>query len=118
MKSPQELVAAAKAKIRELAPQELDRELAAADILIDVREAQEYSAGHLAGAVHMARGMLEFKLAALPDMQSSERRIVLYCKTGGRSALAAVALQEMGYTNVISMAGGYDAWVAAGRPTE
>ena len=116
MKTPQELVAAAKSKIHEVSLAEAAAAIAAADLLIDVREAQEYAAGHIPGAVHLSRGMLEFKLAAMPDMQASDKKIVLYCKSSGRAALAALALQDMGYAQVLSLAGGYDAWVAAGRP--
>jgi len=115
MKTPQELVASAKSKIREVSLAEADQAIAASDILIDVREAQEFAAGHLPGAVHLSRGMLEFKLASMPGLQASDTKIVLYCKSSGRAALAAVALQDMGYTCVQSIAGGYDAWVAAGR---
>jgi rhodanese-related sulfurtransferase len=60
--------------------------------------------------------MLEFKFTASPALQARDLRIVLYCKTSGRAALAAVALQEMGYLNVLSIAGGFDGWVAAGKP--
>jgi len=81
-----------------------------------VREADEYAQGHLPGAVHMSRGMLEFKLASNPAYQPRDLRIVLYCKTSGRAALSAQSLQAMGYLNVQSIAGGYDAWVAAGLP--
>ena len=61
--------------------------------------------------------MLEFKFSANPALQARDIAIVLYCKTSGRAALAAAALQDMGYLNVKSIAGGMDAWVAAGKPT-
>ncbi len=80
-----------------------------------MRESDEYAAGHIPGAVHMSRGMLEFKLSSNPDMVSRDLNLVVYCKTSGRAALACVALQEMGYLNVHSIAGGYDGWVAAGK---
>jgi rhodanese-related sulfurtransferase len=82
--------------------------------LIDVREFEEFQAGHLPGAIHMSRGMLEFKLAANPQYQSRDLNITLYCKTSGRAALCAQSLKEMGYSNVSSIAGGFDAWQAAG----
>ena len=66
--------------------------------------------------MHMSRGMLEFKLAGKPAHQPRDLRTVLYCKTSGRAALSAQSLQAMGYLNVQSIAGGYDAWVAAGLP--
>ena len=68
------------------------------------------------GAVHISRGMLEFKFSANPALQSRDLKIVLYCKTSGRAALSAVALHDLGYLNVHSIAGGIDAWVAAGKP--
>jgi rhodanese-related sulfurtransferase len=107
---------AAKAQSREIPLAEADAALAAADVLIDVREADEFAAGHLQGAVHIPRGLLEFKLSAMPALQARDLNVVLYCKTSGRAALSAVAMQSMGYLNVSSLAGGYDAWVAAGKP--
>ena len=85
-------------------------------VLIDVCEPDEYAAGHLPGAVHVSRGMLEFKLGGTPELSHRDLKVVLYCKTGGRAALAARSLQDMGYLNVQSLAGGFDAWAAAGKP--
>lgn len=116
MKSAHDLVMTAKAHIREIPLEQADAALAAADVLIDVREADEFAAGHLAGAVHIPRGLLEFKLTAMPTLQARDLAVVLYCKTSGRAALAAQSMQAMGYLNVTSLAGGYDAWVAAGKP--
>ena len=87
-----------------------------ADVLIDVREADEYHAGHLPGAIHASRGLLEFKLSSTPALESRDLKVVVYCKTSGRAALAACAMQDMGYLQVQSIAGGFDAWVAAGKP--
>ena len=116
MKTATDLVMAAKAQSREIPIAEADAALAAADVLIDVREADEFAAGHLQGAVHIPRGLLEFKLSGMPALQARDLNVVLYCKTSGRAALSAVAMQSMGYLNVTSLAGGYDAWVAAGKP--
>ena len=116
MKTATDLVMAAKAQSREIPLAEADAALAAADVLIDVREADEFAAGHLQGAVHIPRGLLEFKLSAMPALQARDLNVVLYCKTSGRAALSAVAMQSMGYLNVTSLAGGYDAWVDAGKP--
>jgi rhodanese-related sulfurtransferase len=116
MKTATDLVMAAKAQSREIPLAEADAALAAADVLIDVREADEFASGHLQGAVHIPRGLLEFKLSAMPALQARDLNVVLYCKTSGRAALSAVAMQSMGYLNVTSLAGGYDAWVAAGKP--
>jgi rhodanese-related sulfurtransferase len=60
--------------------------------------------------------MLEFKLSSNPELSARDLKIVLYCKTSGRAALAACALHDMGYLNTKSIAGGFDAWVAAGKP--
>ncbi len=116
MKTAQDLVAAAKARIQEIALNDAEPALARADVLVDVREADEYAAAHLPGAQHISRGMLEFRFSAAPALQSRDLRIVLYCKTSGRAALAAAALLDMGYTHVQSIAGGFDAWAAAGKP--
>lgn len=116
MKSAHDLVVAAKARVREISITDAEQEIRDASLLIDVREADEYAAGHLPGAIHMSRGMLEFKLSSNPAMGARDLRIVMYCKTSGRAALAANALQDMGYLNVTSIAGGFDAWVAAGKP--
>lgn len=117
MKTALDLVAAAKAKVTEIPVSEAEAAIRDADVLIDVRESEEFAAGHLPGAVHASRGMLEFKLSGNPALANRDIKVVLYCKTSGRAALAAAAMQEMGYLNVKSIAGGYDAWVAAGKPT-
>lgn len=116
MKNAHDLVTEAKTRIREIDLAAADAAIQAADVLIDVREADEFHAGHLAGALHIPRGLLEFKLSASPELSSRDLNIVLYCKTSGRAALAACALQDMGYLNVQSIAGGFDAWAAAGKP--
>ena len=116
MKTAHDLVAAAKARIQEVAVVDAEQALLDADVLIDVREQDEYAAGHLPGAIHASRGMLEFKLSGNPALSARDLKIVLYCKTSGRAALAACALHDMGYLNVQSIAGGFDAWAAAGKP--
>jgi rhodanese-related sulfurtransferase len=116
MKSAHDLVAAAKAHIVEVPLAEAEAAIRAADVLLDVREADEFAAGHLPGAVHASRGMLEFKLSASPQLSGRDLKFVVYCKTSGRAALAAAAMREMGYLHVQSIAGGFDAWVAAGKP--
>ena len=116
MKTAHDLVMAAKAQVQEVDVQSAEQAIREADVLIDVREADEFAAGHLAGAVHMSRGLLEFKLSNSPELASRDLAIVLYCKTSGRAALAARALHDMGYLKVLSIAGGLDAWEAAGKP--
>lgn len=116
MKQAMDLVMAAKARVTEVPAAEAAAAVREADVLIDVREESEFAAGHIPGAIHASRGMLEFKLSANPALQARDLKVLLYCKTSGRAALAAVAMQEMGYLNVHSIAGGFDAWVASGQP--
>ncbi len=116
MKTAHDLVMAAKARIQEVSLADAEQAILEADVLIDVREADEFAAGHLPGAIHASRGMLEFKLSNSPQLSSRDLKIVLYCKTSGRAALAACSLHDMGYLQVQSIGGGFDAWSAAGKP--
>jgi rhodanese-related sulfurtransferase len=116
MKTAHDLVASAKTRVQEISVQDAEQAIREADVLVDVREADEFAAGHMPGAVHISRGMLEFRFSGMPALQSRDLKIVLYCKTSGRAALAAAALHDMGYLNVQSIAGGFDAWTAAGKP--
>jgi rhodanese-related sulfurtransferase len=85
-------------------------------LLVDTREESEWAAGHAAGAVHLSKGIIERDIEAeVPDKKT---RMVLYCGGGFRSALAADALQKMGYANVISLDGGWRAWQQSGMPIE
>ena len=115
MKNAPDLVATAKARIQEVSVARAEQAILDADVLLDVREADEFAAGHLPGAVLVPRGLLEFKLSADPALQARDLKVVLYCKTSGRAALAACSLQAMGYRQVQSLAGGFDAWSAAGK---
>ncbi|MEY2633051.1 MAG: hypothetical protein RIR00_1705 [Pseudomonadota bacterium] len=116
-KSAHELVVAAKQVIREVAPTEIQALLAeGGSLLLDVREPEEFQMGRLGGAVGLPRGLLEFRLSADPGLQNVERQVVVYCKTGGRSALAAQSLLGMGFRRVTSLAGGFDGWLGAGLP--
>jgi rhodanese-related sulfurtransferase len=83
--------------------------------LIDVREDDEWKAGHAAGAYHLGKGIIERDIEEEVPDKSTE--LILYCGGGYRSALAADVLQEMGYTNVFSMAGGWKAWKDSGALT-
>jgi rhodanese-related sulfurtransferase len=85
-------------------------------VLIDVREESEWTAGHAAGAIHLGKGVIERDIETkIPDKQTA---MVLYCGGGFRSALSADALQQMGYTNVISLDGGWRAYQQSGLPIE
>lgn len=116
MKSAHDIVTQAKSQIQEIGIDQAEAAVREADLLIDVREYDEFASGHLQGAVHMSRGMLEFKMSANPELAARDLKIILYCKTSGRAALAALQLKEMGYLNVRSIAGGIDAWIAVGKP--
>lgn len=112
----QKLAAEAKSRVKEVSPAEaLDQHKSGA-LLVDVREAEEFTKAHAAGALHLSRGTLELKIEdAAPDLA---KPIVCYCGGGSRSALAADSLQRMGYTNVASLAGGFKAWKDQGLPLE
>ena len=84
--------------------------------LIDVREDNEWNEAHAAGAEHLGKGIIERDIEAAVADKSTE--LILYCGGGYRSALAADVLQQMGYTNVWSMAGGWKAWKESGAPVE
>jgi rhodanese-related sulfurtransferase len=116
MKSAHDLVAAARGRVHEIPLAEAEQAIQRADVLMDVREADEFAAGHLPGSINVSRGLLEFKLSGTPALNARDLKVVLYCKTSGRAALAAVVMQEMGYLDVVSIAGGFDAWVGAGKP--
>ena len=111
------LVDDAKTRIRQANAQEVKKRLDAGEsiTLIDVREDGEWAKGRLPGAIHICRGIIERDIEnALPAKATP---IVLYCGGGFRSALVADNLQKMGYTNVISMDGGWKGWNDAGFPT-
>lgn len=116
-KSAHEFVLAAKQNIREIPLDQAQTALAdGTSLLLDVREPAEYEQGHLTAALNLPRGMLEFMLSGNPALQDTARPVIVYCKTGGRAALAAQTLQAMGFAGVSSIAGGFDAWAAAGLP--
>lgn len=112
------LVGESKGRVRETTPEEVRKRQEAGQgfHLVDVREDNEWQKGHAAGAIHLGKGIIERDIEkAIPDHDSE---IVLYCGGGYRSALAADALQQMGYRNVISMDGGWKRWRELGYPTE
>lgn len=117
--SPQflKLVSDAKTRVKETNVGDVKRRMDGGEkfLLVDVREDNEWANGHLPGAVHMGRGIIERDIeVTVPDTNT---RIVLYCGGGFRSALVADNLQKMGYSDVESMDGGWRGWLAAGLPT-
>ncbi|MDR2195893.1 MAG: sulfurtransferase [Gallionellaceae bacterium] len=119
--SVQDLVAAARSRIKEISPAELQAWDRNEFVLIDVREPGEYATGHISGAANVPRGVLEFRIGAHLASDAERKKtnsdcsanIVIYCQGGGRAALATESLIQLGYTNVRSLAGGIDAWRAA-----
>ena len=109
--TPQQLVAKAKAKIKEIDIATAAQHIDASKRIVDVCEPAEFEAASLQGAVNILRGVLEFKIGEHPALANKAAEILLYCKTGGRSALATLNLQRLGYSNVCSLSGWFDAWV-------
>lgn len=108
----------AKSRVREISADAVKDRLAAGAKfhLVDVREESEFKAGHARGALHLSKGVIERDVeGAIPDHAAE---IILYCGGGFRSALAADNLQKMGYTNVLSMAGGWSVWQEIKGPIE
>ena len=111
------LVNEAKTRVAETNVADVKRRIDAGEkfVLVDVREDNEWAQGHVPGAVHLGKGIIERDIEArVPDTES---KVVLYCGGGFRSALVADNLQKMGYTNVESMDGGWRGWLEAGLPT-
>lgn len=111
----QELVAQAKREIREVSPDEARRRIEAGAVALDVREAHEVAAGHLPDAAHIPRGSLELGIDGHETLGDPATPVVAYCRSGGRSALAAQTLQGLGYRDVVSLEGGIEAWARAGH---
>ncbi|MFI5243597.1 MAG: rhodanese-like domain-containing protein [Gemmatimonadales bacterium] len=108
----------AKSRVKEVTVGDTRKRLVAnpGALLIDVREDREWQVGHVAGAIHLGKGIIERDIEAkVPD---KDAEIILYCGGGFRSALAGDTLQTMGYKKVFSMAGGWREWIAEGGPVE
>ena len=123
-KSAAEMVAEAKGRVQNLSPEQVAAETDGGDVtLVDIREDDErIQSGTIPGAVRAPRGMLEFWVDPTSPYHREEfdpvRRTILYCASGGRSALAADTLQRMGYANVAHLDGGIKAWKEGGLPVE
>ncbi len=114
--SPQflKIVDAARQQVRECSVHDLQAAIAQGATVIDVREESEFAAGHVPGAVHLSKGIIERDIEKrFPDPSQT---LYLYCGGGFRSALAGENLQKMGYTGIISVDGGYSGWTQAGYP--
>lgn len=123
-KTAAQMVADAKAAVENLSPAQVDDEMKGADVLVvDLREPEERAgSGAIPGAVHAVRGMLEFYADPSSPYHRAEfdpsRRTILYCASGGRSALAAQALSGLGYENVAHLDTGFKGWSEAGLPVD
>jgi rhodanese-related sulfurtransferase len=115
VKSKQDIKTEAIAKAPHVSTQQLSGYLSAEEdfVLLDVRTEEEYQAGHIQGAQWFPRGKLEYYIQE--RIKDADSKIVLYCRTGGRSALATLTLKDMGYTNVVDLDGGFKKWVAEGN---
>ena len=112
VKSKTEISAEAKSRAPHISAQQLADFLASDEqfVLLDVRTEAEFEAGHIKGAEWLPRGKLEYHIQEL--VKNPDSRMVLYCGTGGRSALAVLTLKGMGYTNVTDLEGGFEGWIA------
>jgi rhodanese-related sulfurtransferase len=117
MKTGRQLVDEAKARIRQVSVEEVMamQQRGEKVTFLDVRDLQEVNLGKIPGTVHVSRGNLETKIEALIPRDAN---VVIYCASGNRSAFAAETLEQMGYTHVASMAGGFRAWAEAGGDVE
>ena len=123
IKPASELVAEANAQVRLVSAQDaIDLHASGAVQIVDVREPAEWDKGHVPGAVHVPRGLLEWAADPSNPTHKAEfdqgKPLVIHCASGGRSALAARTLKDMGYKDVANMAGGFAAWREAGGPVE
>ena len=116
-KSGMDLINEAKTRIRQATPAEVKEMHARGEdvVYLDVREPNEWNLGHLPGAMHIPRGTLETKIEAVVPR---DRKVVIYCASGNRSALAADTLQQMGYRDVVSMSAGFTGWAQSGGDVE
>jgi len=119
-----DFVKAAKAQIKEVTPEQLESMLSDTDdlLVLDVREPSEHEQGHIKNAMLVPRGILEatadleYPKHQLELVEARNRPVAVYCATGGRSALAAATLKQMGFENVVSLAGGITCWQKENRP--
>lgn len=121
-KGAMDMVAEAKREVTGLTPDQVAKELRDGATLVDLRETEERQQhGTIPGSVHVPRGMLEFHADPTTPYHKQEldpsRRVILHCASGGRSALAARTLRELGYGDVAHLDGGYKAWKEAGQQT-
>ncbi len=118
-----DIVAGAKSEIDNLSVDQVKQEMAGGAVVVDIRDKEERTLnGAIPGSQHVSRGILEFvadpTLPVYKDFFQQDQRIILHCASGGRSALGAKALKDMGYTNVAHLETGFKGWKEAGAPVE
>ena len=126
MRTVQDMVAEAKARIREIDADQLRQMQARGVPVIDVREPGEFAEGHIPGAVNIPRGVLEFEVDGHPAVNCvrdpalghRDQPVIINCRSGARSAMAADALRQLGFAEPLSLAGGFVGWAGAGLPVE
>lgn len=106
----EDMLQQAQASVTPITGDEAEQWLQHGVVVLDVREAAEFDMGHLPTAVNVPRGVLEFRVGAHPALTDPQQPILLYCKNGGRSTLAAHTLKQMGFDNVRMLVGGFDGW--------
>ena len=122
MRSAAQMLADAQARVEQITPQDAKKELDLGDtVFLDVREPNEWE-HHIEGAIQVPRGLLEFSAdPASPRHDPAlkqDARVIVYCRSGVRSALAAATLAELGFEKVANLTGGFSAWSDAGLPTD
>lgn len=118
LRSFREVVGEAKSQVTEVEAEEIERWRREGEpiVLLDIREGEDYQKGHIPGAISLPRGLLELKIDEVTT--NPDASIVCYCGGGSRSALAALTLKQMGYSNPLSLSGGLRGWKEQGRPVE
>lgn len=124
--TPADLLAEARKTVPEISADEAKQKLDSGeiDLIVDVREPNEWDAGHIPGALHAPRGMIEWYADPTyanhkPELaEARDKNVVIHCAAGGRSLLAAQSLQRLGFKNVSSMSGGFNDWSAKGHQVE
>ncbi len=115
VKTGADLVDEAKERVKQVSPADAMRDRNDETVFLDVREPNEWNLAHVPGALHLPRGNLESKVES---MIPRDQKVVIYCASGNRSALAADAMQQMGYTDVASLSGGFRGWADSGGQVE
>lgn len=110
VKTREDFLVEAKSQITLIDAQRAEAMILEKALVLDVREPAEFQLGHLPNAVNVPRGVLEFKVGIHPELADSQRSILIYCKNGGRSTLAAYTLKQMGFSQVEMLIGGFDGW--------